>query len=274
MNAIETVSELVNVPAETLEEFTLPPARTIFISDRKTVFAKHTVHDGKQELIGSLEAIAQGIRTPSVLGYKSLGERAIIAFEYLPDRFTPLPDPIDVLQSVWNAIPPKEARYIGLLEKQARAQANLLFISESAEKQRILPVIEQQHTESESLLSTGKIWETAWLHGDAHGRNIFLYNAEPIVLDWEWHGVGWRELDLGKWFQVLISEDGNPDDVLPVWDRMKADTTLDPELVKLEIRQSAARAYTYQLRWQTKLEWLDGLYDLAVGETALYKELH
>lgn len=272
MDVPSILSTLTGVPSKQISAFSIPPARTAFYSDHSTFFAKHTVHDGEEEANGAMIASQQGVSTPALHKYYPLGDgTSLLVFEYLGTNFQHCSNPIPALHTVWQVKPPQGVQMLTSKAIWGRSLENLSHAPETAEKERILPIVRHLLLLSEKLEQESAPVLT-WIHGDAHARNIFDIGQKTVILDWEWHRRGAREIDVAKWIQVNLSEnEGHPEESLQVW-HDAAELGLDMGLVKHHVLCAAVRAYTFQLRWKTNLDLLEPVFQLASGAHPVYNE--
>lgn len=248
----------------------LPPARTTFLTDNRQVFIKWVVDQTHRERDGLLYAQESGIPTTELLTHGSHLGRDILVFRRLRDDFSHLENPLELLQSIWNLPGPATAEPMDLSSKYERMLANLDQCERHKLTDEIYSLMGSCQEEAGELEKSGLL-RRCWVHGDCHERNLFLYGGESLVLDWEWHGLGYREMDAGKWLQVNMTETLEPNP-FPFWEGLQA-TDLNLNLVLLDSRMSALRALSYQLRWETMPEYVPALLELARGAHPIYREL-
>lgn len=269
---ISKVSHLTAVPSQQLTVFNLPPARTVFVSDFKTVFAKHLAEEGDRELFGVQYAQAHEIPTPRLLAHGVLERRLVLCFEHMKLDDAAPTNPLPLLQQLWSLPGSGRESITGFSDRRERAFNNLAFVDSGEPlKAAVVNLLEDFVEEEKKLEKRIAAAKTTWIHGDFHRRNTGFSGGLPVVFDFEWHSRGYREFDVGKWLQTELTETEDPNP-WPFWEAVRT-TDLDLELVKLEARQSAARALSYQLRWKTRLDWIEDLWELASGGGDFHRAL-
>lgn len=260
------ISDLTGIPSSGLFHFSPPNSRTVFISDGGSILIKWLKNSAPYERQGLEYAIESGVNTPRLLNHGSFAGHDILVLEYMSGEFSHLPNPLPALETVWS----NEGK-----DSFARMTPDSLY-------ERFvfnLGVAGVKHTvwdakdlvnESNYLIGESEPRQT-WIHGDAHEGNIILVDGVPTIIDWEWHSVGVRELDVARWLQSHAIENSEPD-VTEFWSALK-DTDLDLDLVLVLSRLWALVSLSTFTRTRSHLELIEPASKFALGESDVIASL-
>lgn len=240
----------------------IPPSRSIFVTDDEAVFVKVSREASDHEYLVARHLRRLGFPTPEVLAPPvALGDSGWCA---LTHRFhSHHTDPVTsaeagaLVGTLWALPRPSNLAPPGWEHVVTHGLDNITHVADIAVARRLSDLLVAASDAVDAARRAAKPPLSVFCHGDLHYRNVLrAADGTAMLLDWEWAGLGWPEMECAKFLQASIAEPacaGYASD--PDTEGFLAAATavlgrgLDHGLLDACVRLRAAHAATYQVRW-------------------------